>query len=864
MRWFRHSDEDYREEIIEHVELETRANIERGMDPDEARRAALVAFGSVVGTRQRLHEGRSGSWLSALRQDVRYGLRMIRRNTLLSCIVVLTMSIGVGSTTAVFSVVNAMAFAPPVRHDPGSYVQFVSGDGDGFQVATTQRYEALRRQTRSLRELAAWSVIPLGGPIGKDDSTPVQAQLVSCNLFSVLSPVPPTAGRTLQETDCAAGAPVAMMSRNLWRTRFASDSAIVGRGVSYGGHQLTIVGIAELPPQPDGSFGDLWLPYTAHQHVKDLSSFGPGLFDQSDFDWLGMIGRLSPGFSRRAAAAEFRVFTSREQPDPDQVIQLKLTDGSLWSMAPIETLWMFSAALAFPTLVMLIVCATVATLLLSRAVKRQREMAIRLSVGGSRFRLIRMLLVETVMLAGMAALISVALVYALPPIILRLWASAPSAPPQQTIHPDWRVIAYMGVVTVLTAIFAGLAPAMESLNLQLVESLKGRLALSGRRGVSFTRGFLVATQVAFSMVLLVSAAAILRADRWFAAPGFETRQVVFTELPRDTATAHTPTSLATVVAASPTVRSAAYAGSLPLVFEEGLYLHGPGESRQAILSADVSAGYFETLGIRILSGRAFRATDSVSKNGDRPAVVSQRFASRFLPGQSPVGRTLNVLGPSMQDIRLEIVGVASDRVTGFGPIRAPGDGSFVYRLKEPSLEGYLLVRFDGDAGRFTTALQGLLKQGTGWVVPVSTLQSLVDRRFARVRGIETLLMALGAIGLSLALIGVFGILTFTAAQRRKEVAIRSALGASRTDIFATTVSPALRPTGIGVGVGAFLSFVALRLAESQRVVPLGLPSLDPLVYLNVGLLMLCATFAVMTPPAYRAAQFDPARALRED
>jgi ABC-type antimicrobial peptide transport system permease subunit len=473
-----------------------------------------------------------------------------------------------------------------------------------------------------------------------------------------------------------------------------------------------------------------------------------------------------------------------------------------------------------------------------------------------------MLLVENLMLAGVAALVGLTLVYLLPPVIARVWTQA-SGPSGFIIHPDGRVLIYMGIVTLLTAVAAGLAPALESLNVRLGESLKGREILAGRGGITVTRALLLGVQVSFSMVLLVGAAGLIRAERFHVNPGFETRRVVSAELPRQPSVGLTPSSLAALAAGLPVVRSTAYADSLPAVFEGATQLEIAGSPTLHVHSAQVSPGYFKTLGIRILDGREFEEADA-SGQGDRPVVVSQRFARRFFPGRSPIGQILTVTGPEGKPQKLAVVGVAADRAVGVGPFRDQSDGSFVYHLKEPSLSGYVLVRFDGDANQVRPALQSLLKQATGRVLTVSTLDASIDRQLASLRGLETLMTAIGALGLALTLIGVFGLLAFTAVQRRKEVAIRTALGARRADVFSAMVRPALRPTGIGIAVGAFLSFAALRVTESFSRLPLGLPSADPVTYLAGGLLLLCAVFAAMSAPAYRATLSDPARALRED
>jgi hypothetical protein len=431
-----------------------------------------------------------------------------------------------------------------------------------------------------------------------------------------------------------------------------------------------------------------------------------------------------------------------------------------------------------------------------------------------------------------------------------------------TIRPDWKVVTFMGVMTFFTAVGAGLAPALESLNLQLGESLKGRLVLASR-GITWTRALLVGTQVTFSMVLLVTAAGIIRAERFLANPGFESRHLLSAELPQKPTVVQTPSSLATLVNSLPGVRSTAYASMLPLVLEDVTRLESSGQP-SFVASARVSPTYFDTLGIRILQGRSFEAADE-SRTAKRPVVVSQQFAERFVPGVNPLGHVLTESGPGGKPRPLVIVGVAANRATGFAPMKVPNDGSFLYQLIEPSLKGFLLVRFDGDVRQITAALQKRLKEATGWVVPVSTIQSSLDQRFLlRIREFERWMTVIGAIGLALALIGVFGLLAFTAAQRRKEIAIRTALGARRADIFRAMVLPALRPTGVGIVVGAFLSFAALRLAESQHMVPVGVPSIDPVVYLAGGLLLLVATLTAMTPPAYRATRSDPAQALRED
>jgi predicted permease len=853
------------------------------MAPDEARRAARAAFGSVASVSQQLHEGRRGHWLSAIGQDVRYGVRAILKHRLLSCSVVLTMSVGIGCTTAVFGLLNAIVFGPPVAYDPDSFVQVVrvGGSRSSLPLADVARYEALRNQTRSLRELAAWSSSGASATLGAADSAPAHALLVSCNLFKVLSDAPALAGRLLQPSDCADRLPVAVISEGAWRRRFEADPGIVGRSMPFGRHVVTIVGVApHLLSTLDATNTALWLPYTLQPQMSDLfeTSHGSSCFpaetpackawEVENAYWLRLAGRLAPGTSRSAAAAELKVLTTREaSANPNVTVGLTATDGSLWSAEPAEVARMLALVLVLPTVIALIVCANVASLLLSRAVKRQQEMAIRLAVGGGRLKLVRMLLVEQMLLASIAAVLSLWLVVSLLPIVV---AQVPGMS-DVVLHgtrPDWRVLSYLAAVTLLTAIGAGTAPALESLNLQLVESLKGRRALSGSSGLSRSQGFLICSQVVLSMVPLVGTAAFLRAERRIDSPGFDADQVVLVSTvpnPGRGAPLEWPMERVEALAS---VRSTALSTSFPPNIDRMITVERPGmESREFPVSS-VSPGYFRTLGISLLSGRVFRDGDARRGDGTQTAVVSLEFARRVFHGQDAVGQTFDV---PKEHTRFEIVGVVSDVLTFTGDNgRFGNDRSLIYEVLNRTSDNptrwadpVLLVRVAGDVGQFAPVLQSALKPVVYARMSIDTLQSVLYDAMAPLRLVRTLVMATAGIALALALIGVFGILAFTAAQRRKEVAIRSAVGASREEIFGSMIRPALRPIGLGIAIGAAVSFGALRFFESVSRQGGG-ASGDVAAYLAGAGLLLCAALAAMSSPAWRAATADPSRALRED
>jgi hypothetical protein len=477
-----------------------------------------------------------------------------------------------------------------------------------------------------------------------------------------------------------------------------------------------------------------------------------------------------------------------------------------------------------------------------------------------------MLLVEQVLLAGVAAALSVWLVTVLPPIVV---ARVPGMSEEilNGTGPDWRVLMYLGAVALLTAVGAGTAPALESMNVQLVESLKGRRALSGSRGISRTQGVLICTQVVLSMVPLVGTAAFLHAERQFDRPGFDADRVLVASVWRD-AEGRPPLEWPIDrVEAIPAVRSTALAASVAPFTDDTIAVERPGRGPVEFPVKTVSPAYFRTLGISIVSGRPFRDDDALRDDGDRAAIVSLAFARRVFPGQDAVGKTFDV--PAQRKL-FAIVGVAADTLTFAERARFANDRSLIYEVvgggsdasKRPR-DHTLLVRFSGDASRFESALQAVVTPEPSMRVSVETLQSILDDSLGPLRLLRTLVMIAAGIGLALALVGVFGILAFAATQRRKEVAIRAAVGASRAEIFGAVIRPALRPTGLGIAIGAGVSFAVLRFFESVGG-RWGSFSFDPLAYVAGAGLLLCAALAAMSSPAWRAATADPSRALRED
>ena len=813
-------------------------------------------------------------WLDTIALDLRYAARMLRKQPLLTCAVVLTLSIGIAAPTSIFSLLNGFVFRTPASGDPEAFFRVVRADRGARGIATPPQYDAFRQESRSARELAAWSRMGMSAPLGHVDPTRVPGLLVSCNFLRVFGVDAPLAGRLLHPDDCAAALPVAVMSETLWRNRFAADPTVVGTTLAYGAVPVTIVGVAAMAPiqieahDPDGDYvTDLWFPYTAHPVLKETSEFG-ALFWRDDFPWLELAGVLAPGLSRRTAEIELRLIEARRQDTSDPAAEdaVILTDGSRWGgMQGDDAFEVFAMALIMPALIMLTACVNVAALLLSRAVSRQREMAVRLALGTSRAALVRMLLVESLLVSGLASLLSLVLVYRLPPLLVRFFEAELWFGAVDSVTPDGRVFAFLIASGVLAAVLSGVSPALESLNPHLAETLQGRRGFVARRGPSRTRRLFVGIQVAACMVLLVTAITFARTATRFTDPGFATEGLLVADLREaqnpDTALA----AIAADVAPLAGVASVAYTELLPLVRERSLRIRmpdQPGEIHPMV--ASVSPDYFEVFEIPILAGRSFDRIDE-GQGALEPIVVSRRFAERFFATENVLGEVIETGGRNGGE-RMLIIGIAGDRIAGrSGNYPALSDGSMIYRLMEPaSVSGFLVVKTESDPVAMIDRLETLLRELSGSPTAVETFASRLAGEVVVVRRVQTLLLVMGGVALLLASVGVVATVSADANQRRREFAIRLALGAAPAAVQRRVVATGLRPVHAGVFFGLLLSWGAMRVVESLHVLPLASVAAEPRPYVVVTGLLLMTALATLLAVAYPISRRDPLTSLREE
>src|SRR5262245_36939857 len=462
--------------------------------------------------------------MRALWEDLRFSVRSLRKHALLSTVVIATLTLGVGFSAGIFTLINAIYLRAKVDRDHDSFAEVYSvytndPTRPGRPGRTTlEDYLAFRDRAKSLGKLAAHAGVE--APLGNDDPAETRAQLVTSNFFSLYDLERPLMGRLLEPEDCSEARPVVVLSDRLWRDRFASDPQIIGKVIHFNSQPVTVVGVAP-GFAGGGNRAKAWFPYTLESYLK----LGANLLKPGEAAWLNVEGRLNPGFSHEEAGVELRLLASQQDRlHPGRNSAHIVTDGS-WVQNPglrNRMIWIVALIMGVLTILVLIICTNVTTLLLARAAARRQEIAVRLALGAGRMRLVRMLMTEILLLASVAGLASLYFTYHLPGALM-IWISggAPDLSIDFSLAPDWRVFGYLMLVTLFAATLAGLAPTFQSLKVNLSDSLKGRQSTPG--GGSWLRGTLIGAQVALSFVLLFGPwADVLNIEKIFGPnPGFE-------------------------------------------------------------------------------------------------------------------------------------------------------------------------------------------------------------------------------------------------------------------------------------------------------------------------------------------------------
>ena len=864
---------DYEDSALDApITLDLPLNVE---DVPEAVSAAAVPEREVFGTGlvasrgflpaawdEEIQAERSRPWgmASTFLEDLRYGARVIRRNPTLSTVVVLTLTVGVGMNATVFSVVNGLALRPHVYQDPGSFLRVIPRNWWTLHIrgVSYPEYVYLRDHARSLRQLAAWTYFP--AMIGDDDATGSFGLMVSCNFFTVDGLDRPIIGRLFNPDDCRAPgqAPSAILAESVWRGRFGGDPRLIGRTIEVNSRTVIVAGVV---PDRTSSWtipAKMWMPFTAMEYFER----GSGYFDRDNELWLWLAGRLSPGYSRSSAQAEMGMLEhQRDEEHAGRKTLVTTTDGSwieeLELTATGRDLMLMTFFLGAFVLVLLIACANVATLLLSRAAARKREIAVRLSLGAPRVRLVRMLVTESLILAAIAGGLSLLVAWKLPLPLFHLVATGAPDFPMPT---DWRVFLYLGAVVVATGLLSGLAPAVESVKVDILGSLKGYGGAVSHMGGARLRGWLVTAQVAMSMVLLVEAALFAQSeDRTLRAdPGYSPDRVVVAPLHfSDSSTAEqTAVRLRTIadrMRALPGVRTVAFSDDLPMMGRKTFELRPPlrADATQPVDVYAVSPGFLETLGIAITKGRDLEDADGSA------VVISQSLASLFWPRQNALGKSLPLPGGPVP-----VVGVVRD----VAPLRFGGsDNPAVYVLRRADQHNnFMSVRFDVGAARGGPMVRAAVHAVDPNVFLFARqLSSWIDQVTTVLWNVVALIVILGLLATVLAAAGIYGAVSFAVSQQTRDLGIRLALGAQRFDIIGEVFVSAGKPVTRGLLQGLWMSVaVAANLRHNLANSPVRLDTTNPTLYLGAALVLMVAAAIAMIGPAHRGSRYDPLEALR--
>ena len=803
-----------------------------------------------------------------LLQDVRYAFRLLAKSPGFTAIAILTLALGIGANTAIFSVVNGVLLRPLPFGDPSRLV--LIAEKSSFPVISTSyaNYLDWRDQSHSFESMEATR----GGAItltGAGDPERLNVRMATAGLFSMLG-INARVGRTfLPEEDRAGGTPVALLSYGLWQRRFGGSQEIIGKAINLDAQPYTVVGV--LPSgfqilQP----ADIFLPFMPWaKTLPDDRNWHPGIIP---------LARLKSGVSREQARVEMVGITKRlEQQYPDyntgtsgDVVGLQ--DQIVQNSRP--ALLLLLGAVSF---VLLISCVNVANLLLARAASRGREVAIRTALGAGRVRVIRQLLTESVLLSLAGGLLGVLMASAALGPLLKL--AAGSVPQGAPIGLDPWVLAFTAGVSLFTGLLFGIVPAMRTAKLDLREALnEGSRGSTAGPGQHRLRGALVAMEIALAMLLLVGSGLLLRSFSRLqeVPPGFQPDHLLVADIPLSQTAYAKPENryqffdrLVGRARTLPGVRSAAAASFLP-VSGGGSVIHfnitgRPPKSPHEFVAAGyrtITPNYLETLGVPLLQGRLFTHAD----NEKSPAVVAinATMAHTFFPNENPLGKRLQLGAlPDQQVPTMEIVGVVGDVRPGLG-IDPQAEMYLPYRQADlvlPVFQLSVVMRTAGDPTLQTSALRSALAEidPNQPLVRVRTMEENMATTVAQPRFRAWLIGIFAALALVLAAVGVYGVMSYTVTQRTSEIGVRVTMGAQPQDVFRIIVGESLRFALVGVGIGLVTALALTRLLRSFLF---GISAYDPLTFVGVSLLLLLVAAAASFFPARRATLVDPLVALR--
>jgi macrolide transport system ATP-binding/permease protein len=809
-------------------------------------------------------------------QDLRYGVRMLLKTPGLSLIAVITLSLGIGANTAIFTLLDKVLIRPLPVEQPQQLVA-LSKDGLGaLAIFSYPMYAELRTRAEALTGLAAHVQQPFSLSDGSATER-VIGQIVSGNYFAVLG-VQPALGRGfLPEEDRTPGThPVVVISHALWQRRFGADPAVLGKTVSLNNYRYTVVGVAprEFTGTVRGTVNDVYVPMM--MQVQAQPGRNSKLEDRGS-GWLTLFGRLKPGASREQAQAALSAVTEaakqvfRGSPDPAKVF---LTDGSRGFTGRVSDLTLpLKLLMGVVGFVLLIACASVANLLLARGAARRKELAVRLAIGASRFRIVRQLLTESLILTVLGGGAGLLVANWLTRLLLGFQEQTNFVPRTLDGSLDGRVLGFTFGLSLLVGIVFGLAPALQAAKTEFVTALKEDTPLLGARARRFNlRNLLVVVQVALSLVVLIGAGLCVQSLRRLQAidPGLEPAKVLTASFDlslngyNEERGQQFFAQLTERVAALPGVESVSLAAGVAFsafVWTRSATIEGyqPQPNERPVFNFNaISPNYFKTLGTPLVRGREFTAHDVAG--APRVVIVNEATARRYWPS----GPSADAVGKRLKygsvDQFAEVIGVVSN-TKDKGLTTDPRPAIYIPLQQQYTPNMTLHVRAATGVEALLAAVRREV-QALDAQLPVYNLKTLAEQKDGALyaeRMAAALLVLFGLLALLLAVIGLYGVLAYAVTQRTRELGIRLALGAEPRDLLRLVIGQGLKLTLIGLQLGLAAAFALTRLLEKFLF---GVSTTDPLTFALLALLLVAVAFVACWVPARRAARVDPLVALR--
>jgi putative ABC transport system permease protein len=861
---------DVEAELAFHVEMRVRELLEQGETPERARRLALERFGDyesarqecvAINQRRKRHMQRT-QFLTELRQDVGYAFRMLRRTPAFTAAALLTLALGIGANSAIFSVVHGVLLESlPYRDaDRLHHLQMLYPDGTKYAGFSAPDFMSVRQDAQVFEQIEAFDVAPQT-LTGVGEPQEITTGVVTAGLFDFLGFDVPVGRTFLPDENRAGRATVAILSQGLWQRMFGGNASALGRSVTLGGRSYTIVGVLAAEAQ---------LPYAAEIFIplEYNNTFDAGTMQGRRSEFLATIGRARPGVSAQDVDADLRrVGTQLQSAFPETNGNLTFTSTPLREMIVGDVQRPLLVLLGAVGFVLLVACANVANLLLARGSARHGELAVRAAIGAGRARLVRQLITEAIVLGLAGGVLGLVIAYASTAALI---AARPADLPRlDQIGLDGTVAAFTLGAALLTGLVFGMVPALQATNDHLLRGLQesGRSAGGGRRAQRL-RSALVVAEMALAVILLTGSGLLIRSfvELTRVNPGFQPEGAMAIRVTfqgemykggdqirnrvNDITDRLRGLPGVTAVAAG-TVLPLGGLGALNDFAVEGAPPPPP-DVNQEIAVANVTPDYFRAIGTPLQRGRLFSALDH--EKAPAVAIINEAAARRWFPNEDPIGRRVLSGGPR------EVVGVVRDVLQ-----RNPGEPAvpqmFLPYAQRTSRSVRLIVRAQGDALALAPSIRDQIRSldpnlPLADVVPLS---EMVARSIARPRFYTSLLTLFAAVALALSATGVFGVMSYTVAQQSKEIGIRMALGARTADVLRSIVGHALLLAGIGVVTGIVAALALGRLIRNQLF---GVNVFDPLTITTVIAVLLTSAAVASLLPARRAATVDPMTAFR--